>query len=93
MSTEHEELAGYEYLAKFIEKGVVVLGKISSGIDMSGEDETYLRAINKVHFSGDFPIYKTKAAINDETAVQGGLFAEVSSAPTPRDYVHDDLAQ
>jgi hypothetical protein len=93
MSTENEELTGFPYLVKFVEKGVVVLGKIRSGVDVSEDDENYLRAIHKILHCGEYPIFKQKTAINDEFAVQQGLFSEVLSVPAPKDPVHDDFAQ
>jgi hypothetical protein len=88
MSSEHEELAGYQYLVKYIERGVVVMDKIRNGTDLLEEDESYLKSIHKVHFSGEYPIFRVKAAINDEVAVQQGLFTPM----LPKDPVHDDLA-
>ena len=90
MSTQEQELDLFTYTTLFIQKGVTILDKVRNQIDLSEEDEVYLRAIHdRLFFSGDYDIKVPQMILSDEKAVQTGLFADKSIVND----AHDDLAR
>ena len=88
MSTQDKELDLFNYTTLFIQKGVVLLDKIKNQVDLTEEDEVYLRVIHdRLFFSGDYEIKVPQMILPDEIAVQQGLFTDKSIVNDP----HDDL--
>lgn len=95
MSTQEEELLfinkdnfSQSWLVELNQKLTFCIHRIADKVDIREDDYELLRALYRLHYGGDYMIFKTQGQLIDETAVQQGLF----SSETPKVDPNDDLA-
>lgn len=82
MSTTETELDYLEWLKLVNQKLTLAILKISDHTDISEEDYELLRVQHKLWYNGEYPLYRQKGIVSEETAVQTGLFApDVAEKP------------
>ena len=76
MDTEEIELEDLDYINKFTERLYVIISNINAGCDISEEDYDILKAIHKIMYEGNLPLYKVISTECQVTTTQTDLFSE-----------------
>ena len=100
MSTDEKELLfvdkenfSQSWIVELNQKLTFCIHKIADKIDIREDEYELLRALYRLHWTGDYILNKRTVDMTEETAVQNGLFDTLSTTVTDIKNVYDDLAQ
>jgi hypothetical protein len=74
MTTELQELKFIDYAKTFNQKLTFALLKIGDCKEISEEEELLLKEVFRIQWFGNYPLFVTKLALEQQTVSQTGLF-------------------